>query len=243
MLELHFGKVLERFGSDFGSQKWCQNGSRLRFGALKASCWANILQNDMICCILLCPPLYVNVRFHCENTGVLNDFHFAFSLLNVILFPLKLYCKSFKMRPKIASESVFFGVQGAYSFRIVSKLNFEANFVSHGHPNGTRNAGQNWHANGLWEPQIDLGAPGLAKQRFWSQFGTTLTPLATNFGVILGQFATMNASRMDPLRVCWCSTCTIRASKISAHNSHGRARWRNTRACALDCVEEFIDKR
>ena len=130
MLELHFDKVLARLGSDFGCQKPCQNGSRLRFGALKASCWANLLQNDMICCIFWCPPLYVNVRFHCENTGVLNDFHFAFSLLNVILFPLKLYCKSFKMRPKIASESVFFGVQGAYSFRVVSKLNFEANFVS-----------------------------------------------------------------------------------------------------------------
>ena len=66
-----------------------------------------------------------------------------------ILFPLKLYRKSFKLRPKIASESVFFGVQGAHSFRIVSKLKFEANFVSHGHPNGTRNAGQSWHANGL----------------------------------------------------------------------------------------------
>ena len=32
------------------------------------------------------------------------------------------------MKPKITSESVFLGVQGAYSFRIVSKLNFEANF-------------------------------------------------------------------------------------------------------------------
>ena len=182
----------------------------------------------MIWCIFWCPPLYVNVRFHCENTGVLNDVHFAFSLLNVTLFPLKLYCKSFKMRPKIASESVFFGVQGAYSFRVVSKLNFEANFVSHGHPNGTRNAGQSWHANGLWEAQIDLEAPGLAKQRFRSQFGTTWTPLATNFGVILDHFATLNASRMDRLRVCWCSTCTIRATKISAHNNHGSARWRNT---------------
>ena len=123
MLELHFDKVLARLGSDFGCQKPCQNGSRLRFGALKASCWANLLQNDMIWCIFWCPPLYVNVRFHCENTGVLNDFHFAFSLLNVILFPLKLYCKSFKMRPKIASESVFFGVQSAYCLLIVSKLN------------------------------------------------------------------------------------------------------------------------
>ena len=135
MLELHFDKVLARLGSDFGCQKPCQNGSRLRFGALKASCWANLLQNDMIRCVFWCPPLYVNVRFHCENTCVLNDFHFAFSLLNVILFPLKLYCKSFKMRPKIASESVFFGVQNAYSFLIVSKLNVKANFVSHGHPN------------------------------------------------------------------------------------------------------------
>ena len=181
MLELHFAKVLARLGSDFGCQKPCQNGSRLRFGALKASCWANHLQNDMIWCICWCPPLYVNVRFHCENTGVLNDFHFAFSLLNVILFPLKLYCKSFKMRPNIPSESVFLGVQGAYSFRVVSNLNFKANFVSHRHPNGTRNAGKSWHANGLWEPQIDLGAPGLTKARFWSPFETTLTPLATNF--------------------------------------------------------------
>ena len=215
LLELYFDKVSDQFGNDFGSQKPCQNRSKLRFRALEAICWAKLLHNALFCCIVWCPPLHVNVRFHCENTGVLNDFHFTFSLLNVILFPLKLYCKSFKMRPKIASESVFFDVQSAYSFLIVSKLNFEANFVSHGHPNGTPKAVQNCPANGLRELQIDLGASGLAQQRFWSQFGTTLNHLAANFGLILGQFTTMNASKMDPLRVCWCITCTIRASKIA----------------------------
>ena len=112
----------------------------------------------------------------------MNDFHFAFRLLNVILFPLKLCCKSFKMRPKIASESVFFDVQSAYSLLIVSKLNFAANFVSHEHPNGSPKAVQNCPANGLRELRIDLGASGLAQQRFWTQ----VVPFWIDFGRILG---------------------------------------------------------
>ena len=175
VLEPHFDKVLERFGSDFGNQKPCQNGSRLRFGALKAICWATLLQNEMICCIVWCLALHVNVRFHCENRGVLNVFPFAYWLLNVILFPVKLFGKSLKMKPKIASDSVFFGVQYAYSLVIVSKLNFKANFVS------KSNGVQNCPANGLWELQCDLGASGPAKQGFGSQFGPTLTSLEPNF--------------------------------------------------------------
>ena len=37
LLELHFDQGLGRVGSDFGCPKPCQNGSRLRFGLLKAS--------------------------------------------------------------------------------------------------------------------------------------------------------------------------------------------------------------
>ena len=79
----------------------------------------------------------------------MNDFHFACWLFNVILLPVKLFAKSLKMRPNIASDSVFFGVQNVYSLVIVSKLNFEPNFVSNGHPNGTPNGVQNCPANGL----------------------------------------------------------------------------------------------
>ena len=181
VFEPHFDKALERFGSDFGSQKPCQNGSRLRFGALQAICWAKLLHNAMFCCIVWCPPLHVNVHFHCENRGVLKDFHVACWLFNAILFPVTLFAKSLKMRPKIASDSIFFGVQNAYSLVIVSKLNFKPNFVSNGHPNGTPNGVQNCPANGLWELQCDLGASGLAEQGFWSQFGPTLTSLQANF--------------------------------------------------------------
>ena len=89
------------------------------------------------------------MRFHYENRCVLNDFQFACWLPNVILFPVKLFGKSLKMRPKIASDNVFFGIQNTYSLVIVSKLNFKANFVSNGHPNGTPNGVQNCPANGL----------------------------------------------------------------------------------------------
>ena len=180
-LELYFDQVAALFGSDFGIQKPCQNNSKLKFWELKAICWAKLLQNALICCVVCCPPLYVNVCFHCENKSVLNDFQFACWLLNVILFPIKLSGKSLKMRPKIASDRVFFALENAYSLVIVFKLNFKANFVSNGHPNGTPNGVQNCPANGLWELQCDLGASGLAEQGFWSQFGPTLTSLQANF--------------------------------------------------------------
>ena len=198
---------------------------------MKAICWAKLLQNAMICCVVWCPPLYVNVRFHCENTGVLNDFQFACWLLNVILFPIKLVGKSLKMRPNIASDRAFFGPQNAYSLVIVSKLNFKANFVSNGHPNGTPNGVQNCPANGLWELQCDMWASGPAKLGFWSQFWLTLTSLGANFWLILSEFATINTSRIDLF--CPRLFRYSRSQKALCAKTVWRARWRNKRACAL----------
>ena len=86
---------------------------------------------------------------------------------------------------------------------------------------------------------LRVGASGPAKQRFWSQFGATLTSLGIHFESVLGQLATKNVSRIDPLCLCSYETCTNRAGKTSAYNTHGKARWRNTRACALDTFSKL----
>ena len=43
-----------------------------------------------------------------------------------------------------------------------------------------------------------------------------------------------NLSKTDPLCFCWYIKITTRARNTSAYNTHGKAWWRNTRACALD---------
>ena len=142
--------------------------------------------------------------------------------------------KCLKMIPKLASKGVLFDIQNVYSLYIVSKFNLEANLDSNGHPNETPNGVQNRGHELAVRASVRVGASGRAKPRSWSQFGAKLTCLSTNFGLILSQFATTNVSRIDPLCLCCHMTCTLRARKSSAHNTHDKARWRNTRACALD---------
>ena len=106
------------------------------------------------------------------------------------------------MIPKLASKTVFFGIQNVHSLCIASKFNFEANLVSSGQPNGIPNGVQNRGHELAVRASVRVGASGPAKQRFWTQFGATLTSLGTNFGSILGHFANMHVSRNDPLCVC-----------------------------------------
>ena len=197
-----FWRQLKWFGSDFGTQNPSQNGSRLRFEALKDVCCVKHVQNEAICCVVWCRSLHANVSFHCTNRGVLNDFHFACCLVNAILCLSNLHSKSLKMKTKTASEDVFLGVQKAYSLRIASKLNLKADFASNGLPNGTPNGVQNRGHELAVRASVRVGASGPAKQRFWTQFGATLTSLGTNFGSILGHFANMHVSRIDPLCLC-----------------------------------------
>ena len=102
----------------------------------------------MFSCIVSCLQLHVNVRFYCENRGVLNDFPFACWLFNVILLAVNLFAQSLKMRPKIAYDNAYFEEQNACSLVTFSKLIFKANFVSYGHPNGDPNGVQNCPTNG-----------------------------------------------------------------------------------------------
>ena len=75
-ISIVFLRQLKRFGSDFGTQNPFQNGSRLRFEALKDACCVKYVQNETICCVVRCRSLHANVRFLCKNKFVLNDFSF-----------------------------------------------------------------------------------------------------------------------------------------------------------------------
>ena len=159
----------------------------------------------------------------------MNDFDFACCLVNAILFLSNLSSKSLKMKPKLSSKDVLLGVQKAYSLRIASKLNLKADFASNGHPNGTPNGVQNRGHELAVRASVRVWASGPAEQRFWTQFGATLTSLGTNFGSILGHFANMHVSRNDPLCICLCNTYTIRAGKTRAYNTHGIYDWSVTK--------------
>ena len=138
------------------------------------------------------------------------------------------------MKPKLASKAIVFGLQIVHPFRIVSKFSFKANLASNGPPNGIPNGVQNRGHELAVRASVRAGASGPTKHWFWNQFEANLSSLGLNFESNLGQFATKNVSRIDPLCVCCYITCTTQARKTSAYDTHGKARWRNTRACALD---------
>ena len=135
------------------------------------------MQNEAICCVVQCWSLHANVHVHCKNRCVLNNFDVACCLVSVMLFLSNLFSKSLKMKPKLASKDVLLGVQKAYSLRIASKLNLKADFAFNGHPNGTPNGVQNRGHELAVRASVRVGASGRAKQRFWTQFGPTLTPV------------------------------------------------------------------
>ena len=133
---------------------------------LKDVCSVKHLQNGTICCVVQCWSSYANVHFHCENRCVLNDFDFALRMVNVILVLSNLSSKALKMKPKLTSKGVLFGVQRVHSLRIASKFNFKANLASNGHPNGAPNDVQNRGHELAVRASVRAGASGRTKQRF-----------------------------------------------------------------------------
>ena len=122
------------------------------------------MQHGTFFCVLQCWSLHANVHFHCKNSCVLNDFDFALRLVNVILVLSNLSSKVLKMKPKLASKGVLFGVQNVHSLRIASKFNFKANLASNGHPNGTPNGVQNRGHELAVRASVRVGASGPTKQ-------------------------------------------------------------------------------
>ena len=118
-----------------------------------------------ICCVLWSWSLHAHVHFHCKNNGVLSDFDFARLLVFVIIFLSNLSFKGLKMMPKLASNSVLFGIQNVHSLCIASKFNFEANLGSNGHPNGSPNGVQNRGHELAVRASVIVGASGRAKPR------------------------------------------------------------------------------
>ena len=143
------------------------------------------MQQGTICCVVQCWSLHANVDFHYENRCVLNDFDFALRLVNVILVLSDLSSKVLKMKAKLASKGVLFGVQNVHSLRIASKFKFEANLASNGHPNGTPNGVQNRGHEFAVRSSVRVGASGPTKQRFSTQFRAKINFLVTNFASIL----------------------------------------------------------
>ena len=102
-------RQLKRFGSDFGSQNLSRKGSRFKFAVLKGACCVKHLQHGVISCVVWCWSQHAYVHFDCKNTSVLNDFDFAFLVVNVILFLLNLFSKALKINPNQPPKVYFSG--------------------------------------------------------------------------------------------------------------------------------------